>query len=358
MYIFKLDTIKIISAVIGLTSLFFFNSCDDSFIYESEGNCDVLYRVRYRYDRNLKWKDTFAEDVNSMRLFLFDEQGILISECAEKGNSLSNGDYDMSFSLSEGKYYLVAWGGLDNGNENESFTLSKSTPQVTTLNDFTCRLNRQNSSTFPVFSSEELFPLFHGKTEIVIPESASGEITDTISLTKDTNHIRIILQKRSGEGINAEDYDINIEDSNGLLGYDNSLLKDERITYRPWRKVVEHVTLGKDNVNVPTIDAEGVVADFTTGRLTTNHRNDMLLTISDINSGSNVSDTPIPVIDYILMAKSYYQEIYGHRMSDQELLDREDDYTLTFFIDNNGKWINTSILIHSWRIVLSDVDLN
>lgn len=44
-------------------------------------------------------------------------------------------------------------------------------------------------------------------------------------------------------------------------------------------------------------------------------------------------------------------------MTAQEFLDREDEYSMTFFLDANKKWISTSILIHSWRIVLDDVEL-
>ena len=49
---------------------------------------------------------------------------------------------------------------------------------------------------------------------------------------------------------------------------------------------------------------------------------------------------------------------YGHEMTDQEYLDRQDDYTLTFFLDRNQKWIGTSIIINSWKVVLSNVDFD
>ena len=44
-------------------------------------------------------------------------------------------------------------------------------------------------------------------------------------------------------------------------------------------------------------------------------------------------------------------------MDDQEFLDREDDYVMTFFLDENHKWISSQILIHSWRVVLNNVDI-
>lgn len=45
-------------------------------------------------------------------------------------------------------------------------------------------------------------------------------------------------------------------------------------------------------------------------------------------------------------------------MSDQEYLDRQDEYNMTFFLDEQNQWINSVILINSWRVVLSNVDVD
>ncbi len=63
------------------------------------------------------------------------------------------------------------------------------------------------------------------------------------------------------------------------------------------------------------------------------------------------------MIDHALLAKDYYEEEYNRTMDDQEFLDREDDYVMTFFLDENNKWINSYILIHSWRVVLNNVEI-
>ena len=45
-------------------------------------------------------------------------------------------------------------------------------------------------------------------------------------------------------------------------------------------------------------------------------------------------------------------------MDDQEYLDRQDEYNLTFFLDENNDWHMTSgIIINSWRIVLQDTGM-
>ena len=48
---------------------------------------------------------------------------------------------------------------------------------------------------------------------------------------------------------------------------------------------------------------------------------------------------------------------YNREMSDQEYLDRQDEYAMTFFIDEGYRWENTCIYINSWRVVLQDIEL-
>ena len=52
-------------------------SCSD-WIYDEEGDCTVYYRLRFRYDMNLKWADAFAKEVTSVHVYAFDESGVLV----------------------------------------------------------------------------------------------------------------------------------------------------------------------------------------------------------------------------------------------------------------------------------------
>ena len=60
-----------------------------------------------------------------------------------------------------------------------------------------------------------------------------GEYTYEMSLTKNTNVFRVVLQHLSGEDIDADDFEFSIEDNNGWLAYDNSMLRDVPVIYRP-----------------------------------------------------------------------------------------------------------------------------
>ena len=58
-YIRKINVKSMV--VIACTSMLY--ACD-SLIYDDEGDCSVNYRVKFRYDYNMKFADAFAHEVN------------------------------------------------------------------------------------------------------------------------------------------------------------------------------------------------------------------------------------------------------------------------------------------------------
>lgn len=330
-------------------------SCSENWLYEEEGDCSVYYRLRFRYDMNLKWADAFANEVSSVHLYAFDESGALVWQKAERIDPATTEDYSMLLDLPAGDYKLLAWCGLENdGERGESFSVPEAAVGTTRIEELQCRLNRQYVGDI-AYSDAHLYRLFHGALDVSLPANENGGSYDyTMYLTKNTNHIRVILQHLSGEDVDVSQFTFRIEDENGLMAHDNALLPDEIINYRPWKTQTGVAGVGKED-NRAIINAKSAIADLTVGRLTEAHREKMILTITN-NEGKEVAK--IPVIDYVLLAKDYYEEEYGREMTDQEFLDREDDYVMTFFLDEDNKWINTEILIHSWRIILNEENLD
>lgn len=169
----------------------------------------------------------------------------------------------------------------------------------------------------------------------------------TIQLTKNTNSVRVVLQHLSGESVDVNNFTFTIEDENGFMNYDNKLLEDEPLTYYAWH--TDSGTADMDENGARATTSVGVaVAELTVGRLVM--ENKPILTITN-KEGEKVLS--IPLIDYALLVKGYY----NRDMSDQEYLDRQDEYSMTFFLDENDKWASSSIIINSWKVVLDDVDL-
>ena len=322
------------------------SSCQNGFIFEGEGDCGTYYRIRFRYDYNIKFADAFPAEVNSIALYVFDENDILIEEVATKNKAaLSSGNFEIPLELEPGKYTLMAWGGLM---DEESFDMLADTKVgVTRREELQVRMHRQYDENGKSRVSEDLLPLYHGTLPLEVT-GKPGTYTETISLMKNTNVIRILLHEMSGHDVDADKFIFEINDSNGLYDCDNNLLDDEMITYSAWHQSTGSAEI--DDADVKAVTSVSVaLAELTIGRMRAG--DSPVLHIRNRETGEDVFR--IPVADYALLVKGYYRE----KMGNQEYLDRQDEYTMTFFLDE-GEWVSSVIYINSWRVVLNNSELN
>lgn len=349
---------KLMSLAITLSAVAGLSSCNDCFIYEDEGDCTVTYRLQFVYDMNLKWADAFPSEVKSVNLYAFDTDGIFVREFHDAGEALSRPGYRMTLDLPYGDYRLVAWCGLENaGAETESFTVPSMVVGESTITDLTCSLNAaatRAEERDTVSSDRRLYFLYHGMiSEASLIDTADGKTYDMIMyLTKDTNHLRVILQELSGEKLDPEEFEMTIEAADRTLAYNNDILGNTVVAYTPW--ALETTEMEFERPDGVTDYNYGVSADFSTSRLMASQKNSTYLTIRHSGDGEIIAR--VPVVQYALLAREYYEMAYDHPMTEQEFLDREDEYEITFFL-SGSKWISSYIMINSWRIVLHDYDL-
>ena len=88
------------------------------------------------------------------------------------------------------------------------------------------------------------------------------------------------------------------------------------------------------------------VAEMTTGRLMADKR--PILVVRNLEEDKVVLS--VPIVDYALLVKGNY----NRDMSDQEYLDRQDEYSMTFFLDEAGDWVSSTIIVNSWRVVFNN----
>ena len=329
-------------------------SCDKSFIFDYEGDCRVTYRVKFKYDKNLKWADAFSNEVKSIRLYAFDENGILVKEIDQNDSELQTEEYSMELPLSPGKYQLLAWCGVDNPGAKKNFHIPEVNEGTTSIQEVTCMLQRYEDEVTKAYSADRLEFMFHGRLDVELPESDQGEFLYTMPLTKDTNHIRIVLQHLSGEDLDVSKFNFRIEAANGHYAHDNSIIDDEMLTYRAYNKTHGEATVIKNRSTRDAVTSKTAIADLSVVRLMADSKDKMILTVTN-DEGKDIAK--IPVVDYALLTKDYYEEAFGHQMTDQEFLDREDDYVMTLFLDENYNWYNAEILINSWRVVFNQYDM-
>ena len=322
------------------------SSCQNGFIFEGEGDCGTYYRIRFKYDYNIKFADAFANEVGSIALYVFDENDILVEEIATTDKDvLSSGTFEIPLELEPGNYTLMAWGGLM---DEESFDMLADTKVgVTKREELQVRMHRQYDVNGTARVNEDLLPLFHGVMPIEVKD-IPGTFTETMSLMKNTNVIRILLHEISGHDVDASQFIFEINDDNGLYDWDNTLLDDEMITYSAWNQSTGSAEVEDSDVKSVT-SVSVALAELTIGRMRAG--DSPVLHIKNRESGEDVFR--IPIADYALLVKGYYRE----KMGDQEYLDRQDEYTMTFFLDE-GEWVSSVIYINSWRVVLNNTELN
>ena len=329
---------------IGLTSC-------DSMLFSDEGDCDPHYYLQFVFDRNMFYNDkfqigadAFAAQVGSVDVYLFDaETGNFVAHFSDASDHLREQGYRLSIDVEPGEYDIVAWCGL--ANNDDHFTIPEN---VSHISELKCRMARDIDENQVIYSNKCLNTLFHGKIFHAFPD-VEGEHYATIYLTKDTNYIQLAMQHKSGP-LDAEQFDITMEDANGYLNYDNSLLDDASIQYRPWSLRGGVVDMGDDTRAGDDDDYEGkdngtgfLVAELATSRL-----------MADRNPVINVTDKEtdkvvfsLPLVKYLLMMKS---DRYS-KMDGQEYLDREYEYDIMVFLEDREGWLAAEIVINGWHIV-------
>lgn len=318
------------------------SSCKDGLIFDGEGDCGIYYRIRFKYDYNIKFADAFANEVNSVALYIFDQNNTLIEEITTTDKeALSSGSFEIPLELEPGRYTLLAWGGLMN---EESFDMLANTKIGTTkLEELQVKMHRKHNDNGEATVDEDLLPLYHGTMTLEVVDKP-GTYTETMSLVKDTNSIRILLHEMSGHDVDADKFRFEIHDSNGLYDWDNTLLEDEQIIYEAWYQVTGSADMEEYSTRTVT-EVNVALAELTIGRMRAEES--PILHIKSRETGEDV--VRLPLADYALLVKGYYRE----SMSDQEYLDRQDEYSLTLFLDE-GEWVSSMIYINSWRVVIND----
>lgn len=345
--------LKVQFLLVTLAVLLFSSSC--SMMHDDLSECQQELRVSFKYDMNMKFADAFQNEVRRVTLYAYLPDGTLAMQKTESVDDIkTRGGYMTLDKIRPGHYTLAAWA---EGEERHPDTYTYGTPSATSphIDALTCRINRNARQV-----SYDLTPLFHGLiADADLSMDGYGVKSVTMPLTKDTNTIRVVIQNASGKRLDASDFDFFIDDDNSFLAYDNSPLSDDSITYRPWSQYDGAVDNGSATDNAGTVDnavamsregnVSAVVAETTVNRLFT--AKSPRLRVVNTHNGNTVFN--IPLIDYILLVKGNY----NRSMTDQEYLDRQDEYNFVFFVDDNHNWLSASIYINSWRVVLQDAGM-
>ncbi len=310
-------------------------------IREDFAECKNTYDLQLVFDRNMLYADAFASQVRSVDVKVFDSStGREVYSFADSGAALAAADYRVALPIPPGTYDILCWAGMAEG---DSFGYAL--PAADMLQQHSVTLNTENG-----VSGRRLDNLFHGLSRGVTFVSGNSlghdqTQTATVYLTKNTNRVCVMLHNLDGTELDESGFTFSITSGNALMNYDNTLDPAGRVTYRPWHVTPilldsEPKSETKSEANSENVQA-ALAAEISMARL-----------VPDGNSRLDVYRTAdgeriisVPLERNLLLYKGEYHSM----MSDQEYLDRQDDYTITFILDRNNNWDRGAMIyINNW----------
>lgn len=311
-----------------------FTSCE--YIHEDLMPCERGVSLRFVYDYNMEYANAFPSKVHCLTLYIYDGEGNYVGTRVEKTDVLKDENYRMKIDLEPGDYSMVAYGGV--ACDDRSFTvIDEPTDAADKLTTLSVQMSHNELT-----SDKLLHDFFYGKLDVTVEENNYKD--ETVYMMKNTNNIRIILQQMNGMPVSDKDFTFRIvNDDNTLFAHDNSLIENGAVTYMPWAQGQRTVGDGEEGTGKVTV----AYAEFSTSRLTVG--NHPRLVIANNETGEDVLN--IPLNDYLLLLKS---DRYAD-MTDQEYLDRENEWSMIFFLDKNHLWVDAQIIINDWVVRLNNV---
>ena len=325
---------RILNILLAAAALLGASSCINDDLQE----CPNDYYLNVRFEKNMLFVDAFSTQVRSIDMWAFNsETGQLAYKFSQDGEALAVSDYTVKLPIPAGEYDVVCWGGM---HEDDCFELDSYEPA--NITELIARLKR-------LPQDSPLNDLFHGIAHLSYSDNnvtgSAAPQTRTLYLTRNTNRINVVLINIDGTLLRAENYEVNIHAPNGVMRHDNSMGSSERVKYSPW--AWSQLTAGTDTQYWPDHlpgSPNGVLAEMSVARLMANHDQ----TLSVTRKSDNKEIIRIPLIQNLLL----YRGQYHGTMVDQEWLDRNHEFTLTFILDNSNNWNAAAMIyINSWAVL-------
>jgi len=280
----------------------------------------------------MSFEDLFHRQVTKIDLYLFDESGLYMEKLSDRAPNGSTFPKGYIMGLPEDYKdvtQMVAFPGI----YEDQLRATAMIPGQSTINDLFVRLNQRTDNVV----NQEIKPLWHGSIASARTKVDRNDTT-VISLTKNTNKIRIVLQSTIDTlDVDVNDFTFIMQSVNGAYDAYNTPSDNATWYYEPYF-----------TYNDP--DA-GAVAELNTMRLMSDREN--YLTINYLSN--DLVDINLNRYLNALKLQEYTN------MSLQEFMDREDEYKIIIFLTKPGiddpdpnpdtePWVATKISINEWTI--------
>ena len=288
-----------------------FSSCD--WVNDDLSDCPTGTWLKISYTYNILNVDAASTQVGDITILAFDKNDKYVDRLDVDSITLHQGYCMVRLPFPEETYHLLIWGGIS-GYQYQLPNLKAGQTERKSLN---ISLACDNKNQF----NRKLNALFHSSLENITISEEYQVIT--AGLVKNTNYFSCILQDENNLPLRQEDFAFTLESTNGVIDYTNTPVGTTPTCYLPYRQ-----ELSLTSEQIPIIHARLNTLRIMKG-------DDTTLSIKHTPSGKTI--LRLPLTQYLLLSKNYPNNIGD--ISDQEYLDREDSYTLMFFIQSSDTGI-------------------
>lgn len=283
--------------------------------------------LKFDYTYNVKEADAFSAEVKNLNVYVFDKNGKFVDNYTESADKFETGHKMEITDLQEE---------MGKKNEEES------------VNDkhFTALYTAQDSLNF----------------------DGENDVQGKLSLMKCTKTYRVVMLpfEPDQEGFTAENFDVEIKGSAALLDYKGDKVKPKAITYLPYEKKLVENHSGQTEVEGEDVE-KALVYDLSSSRMFetkddnksraadgSSQYDDKRIVITDKRINKVIFNHSLPW--FLSLCAS---DRYGKDWSDQQYLDRQDHYTLVFYVPapSSTYSMDARIKVNNWVLNLQNADL-
>ena len=330
--------------------------------------------LQFDYTYNVKQADAFAAEVKNINVYAFDENGKFFDSYIESREKFETGHTMEITGLKDGKYTFVCLARdrqvMSRAEDDEmEFSFTQLTPGVSTINDLQEEMGKKDGEAS--VNNKKFTALYTAQTSLDF--RGNQDTYGNLSLMKCTKTYRIVMLPYENDqpGFTPDNFDVRIKGSAALLDYKGDKVKDANgveqnkpITYVPYNEKLVVNSSGNTQVEGEEID-KALVYDLSSSRMF--ERNDDQVST---RSGSEYDDKRIVITDKRINKVIFNHSLpwflslcasdrYGKDWSDQQYLDRQDHYTLVFYVPapSSTYSMDARIKVNNWVLNLQNTDL-
>ncbi len=297
-----------------------------TWVKDDVDECPDGFWLNLHYTYNILDVEAVEKYINEVSVYVYDSVGSYVTRIDVPQATLASNHHRVKIEgLPHGVYQFVVW----SGTVSNMYSISGA---QSGKSDFRLALSKSDIVT------SQLPNLYHGSLSKV--EYNSLPASHDVYMMKNTNQLACLVVSTAEDVVlDPKEYSMTVESANGVMDADNKLATSEVTTYKPY--VQEAATV--DDSEYGTL--RGIRFAISTLRLMNDTDCRIKLTKSD--TGESIFNISLP--QYVGVIGDLYTQLGDKKLSVQEYLDRQDFYTIVFFLSDNVDQL-IQLKVNSWRV--------